>query len=457
MKKKLALLFIILLAAGLRLYKLSEMAPFGFDQEYAANFAYSVVKDFPIRMVGQGLSLQGLFIGPWYFYFLTPFYMLTNLHPIGGAIGSVVLGLIIIAVYYFVVKSFFGYKAGLVTAFLRAVSFSAIETDWATTPAFSSELAVIIIFWCLFQYWKGNLKIFPLLALIFGLLTSFHPILFPMYFVFIFIILIKRILPPLKTTLISLGLFILPILPLLVFEYIRKFAMTKVVIDLFTHDSSKSILNLNRLDMYQRVITASLEYVLGINASGLILVLISLVLLSILFFKLSPAIERNFHLVMLPGTIIIFLLYYLVYPAHVPEYYIGAIHTLFYLYLGGAIGILFNYSKPVKLLAIILLVNISFYNINKLVKRWNYPSHTNLAHEDFIVKAILDRMPNNDFFVSYITLPGWDFGYPYLFKYYNRIPKKDILEYPVFTIVSPLSLSIDSINISSGNVGLILP
>jgi len=37
-----------------------------------------------------------LFVGPWYFYFLVPFYALSGLHPLGGAIGSVVLGLITI-------------------------------------------------------------------------------------------------------------------------------------------------------------------------------------------------------------------------------------------------------------------------------------------------------------------------------------------------------------------------
>ena len=45
----------MILAAFLRFYRLPEMAPFDFDQEYAANFAVQV-KEYPIRLIGQLLT-----------------------------------------------------------------------------------------------------------------------------------------------------------------------------------------------------------------------------------------------------------------------------------------------------------------------------------------------------------------------------------------------------------------
>lgn len=124
-RKAYILLFIILVVSAiLRFYKLPEMVNFDFDQEYASNFAYAVLKEYPIQLIGQGLSIQGLFMGPLYFYYLVPFYALTNLHPIGGYIGSVILGLLTIFVYFWVGKKMFGTEAGLIAAFLRGLLFS---------------------------------------------------------------------------------------------------------------------------------------------------------------------------------------------------------------------------------------------------------------------------------------------------------------------------------------------
>ena len=71
-KNNFLLFLILIMAVILRFYRLSEMASLDFDQEYASNFAYRVLREFPIQMIGQGLSVQGLFMGPWYFYFLVP-------------------------------------------------------------------------------------------------------------------------------------------------------------------------------------------------------------------------------------------------------------------------------------------------------------------------------------------------------------------------------------------------
>jgi len=197
------LLLILVIGAGLRFYRLPEMASFDFDQEYASNFAYSVLRQFPIQMIGQGLSVQGLFMGPWYFYFLVPFYAVYGLHPLGGAVGSVILGLITIIAFYYFGSKLFGRPAGLIAAFFQAVLFRNLVNDWSITPAFSCGLAVIITWYYLYKYWQGETKQLPLLGFIFGLFTSFHPILFPFYLVFLTLFIYKRIFPSFKIFLLT--------------------------------------------------------------------------------------------------------------------------------------------------------------------------------------------------------------------------------------------------------------
>src|SRR3989344_7542643 len=119
-KRHYILLIIVLIAAFLRFYRLPEMANFDYDQEYASGFAYTVLKEYPIKLIGQGLSVEGLFMGPIYFYYLVPFFSLFNLHPIGGFVGSVFLGLFTIIIYYIVANKLFGFPAGIIAALFKA-------------------------------------------------------------------------------------------------------------------------------------------------------------------------------------------------------------------------------------------------------------------------------------------------------------------------------------------------
>ncbi|MCJ7804135.1 glycosyltransferase family 39 protein [Patescibacteria group bacterium] len=452
-------LFLIILALGalLRFYRLPEMAYFDFDQEYASNFAYSVLREFPIQTIGQGLSIQGLFMGPLYFYYLVPFFAIFNLHPIGGVMGSVILGLGIIIAYYYYGDKLFGKPVGLIAAFLRALLFGRLEADWSMVPSCSSELLVLVTWYCFYQYWKGNTRYLPVLGLVFGLYTSFHPILFPFYLVFLVLLLLKRSWPSLKTLLLSIGVFILPLIPLILFEYFHKFLEIKLLAELFLSPKSGPItFSMAKLMEYVKII---LTDSLGIKIIPPYL-LSGMVLMAILIFTLRRVHvwKESFHFLTLIITILVFILYYYFLPVHVPEYYFIAPTTLLFFYLLALLGYLA--TKPgVKLVVIVFLAYVAFTNIKLLdQKKWSNPNLTTLAYKDRIVKAIIERQPQDkEFSVSYINSPGRNFGFNYLFKLYGRLPQDNVMENATYTIVIPKNLSPESIDISSGDIGLILP
>ncbi len=457
-KSTLILVGILLLAAGLRFYRLPEMVNYDFDQQFAAEFAYEVVKIYPIRMIGQGLSVQGLFMGPWYFYYLVPFFMLTGLHPLGGYVGSVFLGLTTILAYYWVTKAFFSKQAGLIAAWLSAISFSAMETDWSLTPAFSSGLAVLVTWWLLYKYWQGKVNWLPALGLIFGLYTSFHPILFPFYLVFAVLLLMRRKLPKIKMVLVSGMAFILPVIPWLMFDYFRKWEMLKILLKMFTSRGTGQRQMGEMLLANLKNMADNVPRILAINATAPGLAA-GIVLLIWGYLTLKQDVKnRDFHLTLFPLVIGVWAVYYALFPTHVPEYYLGAIGTLILLYITQILG---QMSKKAwgKILLVVILVNVSWVNLNQLKgQKWNNQSLITLAHKDAVVKEIVKREgPGDKFFVSYISNPGWNFGFDYLFKHYERIPQKDAVKDHIYTIVIPKSLSPESIDIDSGNVGLILP
>ena len=446
------LALIIFLACAIRLYRLPEMAPFDFDQEYAANFAYRVLNVYPIQLIGQGLSVQGLFMGPLYFYFLVPFYALFNLHPIGGTIGSIVLGIITIVTYFFVVKQVFGNVAGLIAAFLRASLFSYINTDWSVTPAFSSDLIALITWFCFYKYWQGQHKYLILLGLIFGMYTSMHPILFPFYIVFLILFLIKRQLPKKQTIFLSLLTFLIPLSPLLIFEYLHNFLEVKLLFSFFSSTGGE-ISRIPQMIIYAQNIFTDL-------ASNLRLpIWFSIVYFTILFFLIYKKIgfwKNQFHLFFLLSSTVVFLLYYSFFPKIVPEYYFAALTTTNLIYFSANLSLLYQKrSRPILLISLVL---ITYLNLNYLRHhKWDHQNTASLYNKEQIVKKIKnDNTENNQVFVSYIKLPGRDFGFSYLLNYY-QIKLNDNAQDPIYTIVVPISLSPDSIDFRSGDAGVIFP
>jgi len=453
-------LIILIIAAALRFYRLPEMASFDFDQAYAANFAYDVLRKFPIRMIGQGLSIEGLFMGPLYFYFLVPFYALFNLHPLGGAVGSVFLGLGIITAYYFFGSKLFGKPAGLIAAFLGTVLFREIESDWSATPAFSSKLLVLVTWYCFYQYWQGKTKYLPILGFVFGLYTSFHPILFPFYLVFLILFLIKRKLPNLKTIFLSLIAFIAPLAPLILFEFLHNFLEVRRLFELFMGPKSPSTaLSLTKLSNYILLVSSESQNILGLNLQSPTLLSGLLLLMAVIFTLRRVSFwKESFHLLMILITLLVFILYYFFLPLHVPEYYFIAPIVLLFFYFSGVLG--FWTTRPLgRIGVLVFLVFVALVNIKTLNQgKWANPNLITLAHKDTIVKAIIKEQPKDEkFFVSYLNLPGWNFGFDYFFKLYGYKPEDKGVENAIYTIVIPKILSIDSIDVSSGNIGLIYP
>lgn len=429
------------------------MANFDFDQQYASNFAYTIIKEYPIQLIGQGLSVGGLFMGPLYFYYLVPFFALTNLHPIGGYIGSITLGLFTVAAYYFIGNKLFGYPAGLIAGYLRSISSAAIGTDWTMTPAYSSELAALITWFLFYQYYLGKLNTLPILFFVFGLYTSFHPILLPFYIVFLILVVIKRKLPDFKIALFSILAFIIPLVPLILFEYFHKFLELRILLS-FAGGSQAT--DISRIIKHLEIIVSSLLNVVGtVNFPGQKLFAALIFLILILFiFKKSGFGKVSFHKVATVTTFIVFLVYYFLFPANVPEYYFLGLTTIITLYFTATLSLL----KNKKALLFLILTVITLLNLKILINRWDNDNLITLSHKDLIVREIVKRqVENKPFYVSYISSPGWNSGFDYLFKLYGKEPQIKEVKQPIYTIVIPKYLSADSIDISSGGVGLILP
>ncbi len=448
------IIIILLIALAVRLYRISEMALFDFDQEYAVNFARQV-KEYPIRIVGQGLSVQGLFMGPWYFYLMTPFFWLTNLHPLGGYIGSMLLGTFTVYVYYWVATKMFGHKAGLMAAFLRAILFKSIYEDWAIVPSYSSDLLVVLLWYWLYLYWQRRSPNYIYAGLILGLFTSWHPIQFPFYFIFIVVIVGRLPKINLKSIFLFITSFIIPVSPLILFEYLRNFAMSKQILNMFTQPATESSNLSGRLIYLLNIIVSRVLELIDVSLQFQGSYIISIFIIFAIVYLAYKLSSSKFHLILIP-TIILFIVYYLLFPTHVPDYYLGGISSLLLIYVSVSATFLYQTNWGKVILFFWCLGIISQTSL-KLSANYTNPSLANLAHKDAIVREIKADSQGKQIYISYITELGWKFGYQYLIDYYHINQSSTAEGVPVYTIVSPRSFSPDSIGKSFGNIGIIYP
>ncbi len=266
---------------------------------------------------------------------------------------------------------------------------------------------------------------------------------------------LKRLIPSFKITFLSLVAFIIPITPLILFEFLHSFLEIKQLFKIFGGPSEHkdylqtliNFLNINLFEPYR---------IFGItNIPKQIFSVFLFISILFLIWKKVGFWKDNFHKIFLVTTFASFIFYYLLFPGHVSEYYFSAIGTLVIFYTAASLGLLAKKALP---LMISILIIVSFFNLKFLIDRWNNPALITLAHKDFIVKEILKRQPKNqEFFVSYIKNPGWNFGFDYLFKLYGHIPQTKEVKPPIYTIVIPKALSEGPNRITSGNIHLILP
>lgn len=447
---------IALVGLFLRLFHLRQLVGFDFDQEYAAMFAQNVLTVFPIQMIGQGLSVPGLFMGPFYFYYLVPFFALSRLDPIGGYIGSIALGIFSLVLSFFILKHIFDKTTAIVGSLLLATLVLYIQYDWAMAPTYSSIGLIILTWLCMFKYWMGHMKYLPLLAFIFGLYTSFHPILFPFYFVFLLLLGIKRKMPSIPLFLISWVCFVLPITPLLMFEYFRHFLEVKALFTL-GQSSKGEVKNLQTLIEYGLILFRFPVLVTGLPLKGLAATVFSLVTyggMAWLAFKRKSFWKNSFHITILVSSVGIFLLYYYMLPTHVPEYYFIGVETILFIYMIASIG--YVLTTHLKIVARILLILILLTNVITLITKWRTPSSASLADKSYILRAIEQREKTaTDYDIRYNIDPGQDYGLGYLTRLYNLHPNGGSR---IYEIVLPISRTHEKIDIysPSKSIGVIL-
>ncbi|MBI3559267.1 glycosyltransferase family 39 protein [Candidatus Gottesmanbacteria bacterium] len=225
MKKLLLLIFI--LAAILRFYHLPEYVRFLGDEGRDVLVVKRMIVDHQWTLLGPTASVGGFYTGPVYYYFMAPFLWLWRLDPVGPAVMAALFGLGTVVLIYFFTKNLAGERAGLVAAFLMAISPKMVEISrfsWNPNPV--PFFAILT-----FLFLSRQKKIFTLLAgICLGILYQLHYtdlIFFPIVGLMSFLVFPLKEIP--RRWLLLLGGFVLGDSPFLFFEIRHGFPNTRTV------------------------------------------------------------------------------------------------------------------------------------------------------------------------------------------------------------------------------------
>lgn len=176
-KRPMAILivFIFLLAVFLRFFEINERTPFGWDQVDNAWASMRLITEGKFPLVGmQAKGNSGVFIGPFYYYFASFFYFITNLDPIAIGIIAGVTSIFSLAVLYFVTKRLFSTEVAVIAVFINTVSSIAILSERVQWPVNFIPVVGLLILFSLYKIAEGKSKYILLLSVVFGFSLHIH-------------------------------------------------------------------------------------------------------------------------------------------------------------------------------------------------------------------------------------------------------------------------------------------
>lgn len=221
---------ILLIAAFFRFYKLDIFFIFEHDQDLLSWIVKDIWIERHLRLIGQLTSIEGVFIGPLFYYLAVPFYVTFGMNPISAAYLASIIGLLTVLSIYFVFQRFFGKVVGLFGALIYATSLGPVFFDKWAVPTQPTMLWCIWFLFAVFNLAEGKTKSLIIASILIGLIWHIHIALLPLIPLFIFAFFLKKQKITPKIAVASLAALVFLTLPFWLFEIKQNFLQTKSLI-----------------------------------------------------------------------------------------------------------------------------------------------------------------------------------------------------------------------------------
>jgi len=451
------LLGILLLAAFLRLYRIEDYMTFLGDEGRDALVVYGILHG-EFTLLGPTASVGGFFLGPVYYYFMTPFLWLFNYNPVGPAVMVALFGIATVFLVYRVGSEFFDKKVGLIAAFLYTMSPLVIaysRSSWnPNLMPFFSLLTMCVLYKAL----KTNkIKLFVLCGFLFGILMQIHYLALFLGVVAFFYILLTRINKAIFASkdyfYILIG-FLVGWLPFLAFEIRHGFPNIQSIVSfVFNQDQGGPIVETDFLEtiynaffrLFARLVVnfpPPEQVALQVSANIAIWYWLTLLLGTISVFLLLKRFlvglnnkEEFRKMSLLILWLIVGIGLFGFYKKPIYDYYFGFMFPLPFMLVGLTISSLYTNAYELirykrinaagirltgKVLAVGIFVALAWINLQGIPFR--YPANRQLRQVEEISRFVLDKSEGKPFNFALITGGNSDHAYRYFLTLWEKPP-----------------------------------
>jgi len=404
--------------------------PFTIDQGRDLIDIRSIAVGGKLRLTGPTTSINGVFLGPLWYYFNLPPFIATGGDPAAPLLWQIIWYQLAGLSVYLLIK-----KADHNLAFFASTFFLLMPLGFNTSRYFwnANAMPIFTVFYLLSLY-LVSLKTNPFRAALLGLAAglalqieaALGIIFFPFSFLFLFLTTRK-----IKVHLFHLFAFLATLLPQALFEIRHGFSMTKVFLSEVGGGSSllgKKMTLGERLADRWEIIRNLVTQISHIHPNLLfsVFALLSISAVYFLIKKIGSKAERHFFVINLAFLIFAFI-FYLLFPKEIKSWYLlGLAVPLIFLYTS-SLSLVFGKGGSLARIAVILLVALSLFSTYqaqseylKVAAAMSTNNKSSLKNEMQMIDWIY-RHADGKGFKAYSYLPSiYDYPYQYLYWWYGN-------------------------------------
>ncbi|MBU0998516.1 glycosyltransferase family 39 protein [Patescibacteria group bacterium] len=423
--EKLLLIIVLALSFIVRVYRVNDLLGFYYDQGRDALVIWDLWHNGKFFLIGPTTGIAGIFRGPYYYYLITPFYLLGGGNPVYPAVFLAFLSTLSIYLLYLLVEKIQKDKiVSLVAVVIASFSFNMVMASrWLSNPTPMFLLSMFLILG-MFRVIDNKKYGWEIIALISGLsLFNFGSSGELYYFlaIFIFLLLNWKNRPDLKRLLISLFLFFLTFAPLLLFDLRHGGILRNNFFKSFVSEKSFTFptesLFEARIVYYYEVFSKTLFH----SRQKLEILLMSFLVLGFLFFAKDLWKNKYVKVVLIVlFSPIVGLLFFQGNDTVLYEYYMTGYLLIFILLVSLVLGKIWKNILG-KLLVVLFVIVFLLNNIPvirfKLKDKVDSTGSVALKNELQVVDWIFEDSEEKLFNVDIYVPPVISYAYDYLFKW----------------------------------------
>lgn len=388
-------------------------------------------------LLGPRASAGDFFLGPIYYYFITPFLWLWRLDPTGPAVMVALFGVATVFLTYWAGRRFFNEKAGFFAASLYAIAPLVVaysRSSWnPNLMPFFSLLSLIFLYRAVSE---NSWRLFLLVGLFLGIAIQLHYLtLFLAVIVAAYLLITgyKKLFGLFKNYLLVLGGFLAGFLPFLFFEIKHGFPNSQTISRfIFTQGGEPTLVGKPSevignifFRLFGRLVakypppeqvSINAHFNIGVwYYATFFLAIVSSFLIFFLCFKAFKKKSGDFSKYLLLSLwLFLGVLLFGFYRKSIYDYYLGFMFPLPFLLVGNFLSFLWSQTKILKFLSLSIFLSLVILNLTGIPFR--YPANQQMAQVKAISQFVLEKTDNKPFNFALLTLGNSDHGYRYFFE-----------------------------------------